>query len=145
MMIWYVYVLRGFLCAVRCLVAQSYPTLCDSTDCSPPGSSVHGESPGQNSGVGCHALLQGIFPTQGSNPGLPHCRWILYHLSHQGSPRILEWVAYSFSKGEKIPTMELMKISIWTVFLSLSSLSFPFHPRIELKWCFNSLLFFIIF
>ena len=36
-------------------------------------------------GVGCHALLQGIFPTQGSNSGLPHCRWILYHLSHQGS------------------------------------------------------------
>jgi len=42
----------------------------------------------------CHALLEGIFPTQGSNPSLPHCRWILYHLSHQGSPRILEWVAY---------------------------------------------------
>ena len=39
---------------------------------------------GRNTGVGCHALLQGIFPTQGSNPGLPHCRWILYHLSHQG-------------------------------------------------------------
>ena len=45
-------------------------------------------------GVGCHALLQGIFPTQGSNPGLLHCRQILYHLSHQVSPRILEWVAY---------------------------------------------------
>ena len=41
--------------------------------------------------MGCHALLQGIFLTQGSNPGLPHCRWILYHLSHQGSPRILEY------------------------------------------------------
>ena len=38
----------------------------------------------KNIGVGFHALLQGIFPTQGSNPGLPHCRWILYHLSHQG-------------------------------------------------------------
>ena len=37
--------------------------------------------------VGCHALLQGIFPTQGSNPGLPHCRWILSHLSHQASPQ----------------------------------------------------------
>ena len=49
-------------------------------------SSVHGESPGKNSGVGCHALLQGVFPTQGSNPDLPHCRWILNHLSHQGSP-----------------------------------------------------------
>ena len=57
-----------------------------------PGSSVHGGSPGKNTGVGCHALLQGIFPTQGLNPGLPHCRQILYHLSHQGSPRILEGV-----------------------------------------------------
>jgi len=43
--------------------------------------SVHGDSPGKNTGVGCHALFQGIFPTQGSNPGLPHCRQILYHLS----------------------------------------------------------------
>ena len=47
-------------------------------------------SPGQNTGIGSHSLLQGIFPTQGSNPGLPHCRRILYQLSHQGSPRILE-------------------------------------------------------
>ena len=62
-------------------------------------------SPGQNTGVGCHALLQGIFPTQGSNPGLPHCRRILYHLSHQGSPWILEWVAYPFSWGI-FPTQE---------------------------------------
>ena len=67
--------------------------------CSLPGSSVHGDSPGKNTGVGCHALLQGIFPTQGSNPGLWHCRKILYHLTHQGSPRILEWVAYPFSRG----------------------------------------------
>ena len=55
-------------------------------DCSPPGSSVHGDSPGKNTGVGCHAVLQGIFPTQGSNPGLLCCRPILYCLSHQGSP-----------------------------------------------------------
>ena len=61
-------------------------TLCDPVHCSLPGSSVHGDSPGKNTGVGCHALLQGIFPTQASNPGLPHCRWILYHLSHQESP-----------------------------------------------------------
>ena len=52
-------------------------------------------SPGQNTGVGSLSLLKGIFPTQGSNPGLPHCRQILYHLSHQGSPRILEWVSLS--------------------------------------------------
>ena len=63
-------------------------------DCNPPGSSVNEDSPGKNTGVGCHALLQGIFPTQGSNPGLPYCIQILYHLSHQGSPRILEWVTY---------------------------------------------------
>ena len=43
-------------------------------------------SPGQNTGVGSLSLLQGIFPTQGSNPGLPHCRWILYQLSRKGSP-----------------------------------------------------------
>ena len=49
------------------------------------------------------SLLQGIFPTQGSNPGLPHCRWILYHLSHQGSPRILEWVAYPFPSPADLP------------------------------------------
>ena len=64
----------------------------------PPGSSVRGDYPGKNTGVGCNALLQGIFPTQGSNPGLPHYRQILYCLSHKGSPRILEWVAYPFSR-----------------------------------------------
>ena len=72
-------------------------------DCSLLGSSVHGHSPGKNTGMGCHALLQGIFPTQGSSPGLLHCGWILYHLSHQGSPRILEWVAYPFSRGSSQP------------------------------------------
>ena len=52
-------------------------------DCSSvPGSPVHGDSPGKNTGVVCHSLLQGIFPTQGSNLGLPHCRQILYWLSH---------------------------------------------------------------
>ena len=47
-------------------------------------------SPGKNTGVGSHTLLQGIFQTQGSNPGLLHCRWILYQLSHKGSPIILK-------------------------------------------------------
>ena len=82
-----------------CLVTQSCPTLCNPMDSSPPDSSVHGDSPGKNTGVSCHALLQGIFPSQGSNLGLPHRRQILYCLSHQGSPRILEWVAYPFSRG----------------------------------------------
>ena len=59
---------------------------CDPMDYSPPGSSVQGDSPGKNTGVGCPCLLQGIFLSQGSNPGLLHCRWLLYQLSHQGSP-----------------------------------------------------------
>ena len=67
--------------------------------------SLLSEPPGKpkDTGVGCHTLLQGIFPTQGSNPGLPQCRPILYHLSQQGSPRILEWVAYPFSRGSSPP------------------------------------------
>ena len=56
-------------------------------------------SPDQNIGMSSCSLLQGIFPTQQLNPGLPHCRWILCQLSHQGSPRILEWVVYPFSSG----------------------------------------------
>ena len=60
-------------------------------------------SPDQNTGVGSLSPLQGIFPTQGSNPGLPHCGLILYQLSHKGSPRILEWVAYPFSSISSRP------------------------------------------
>ena len=63
--------------------------LSDPMDCSPLGSCVLGDSPGKNTGVGCHVLLQGIFPTQRSNSGLPHCKQILYHLSHQESPKYL--------------------------------------------------------
>ena len=58
---------------------------------------------GQNTGVGSLSFRQGIFPTQGSNPGLPHCRQILYQVSHKGSPRILEWVAYPFFSQSSWP------------------------------------------
>ena len=90
--------------SVLCWVTQSCPTLCDPKNCSLQGSSVHWDFPGKNTRVGCHTLLQGIFPTQGSNLGLLHCRQILYHLCHQGSPRILEWVAYPFSRGSSWPS-----------------------------------------
>ena len=60
-----------------CLVTQSCLILWGPMDCSLPGSSVHGYSPGKNTGVGFHALFLVIFPTQGSNPGLLHCKWIL--------------------------------------------------------------------
>ena len=69
--------ITGISYAALCLAAQVCLTLCHPMDCSPKGSSVHGDSPGKNTRVGCHALNQGIFQTQGSNPGLPHCRQIL--------------------------------------------------------------------
>ena len=78
-------------------VVQSCPTLYDTIPYSP------WNSPGQNTGVDSLSVLQGIIPTQGWNPGLPHCRWILYQLNHKGSPRILEWVAYPFSRGSSQP------------------------------------------
>ena len=90
----------GCFGALLCLIAQSCLILCNPMDSSPPGSSVHGDSPGKHIGVGCHALLQGSFPT---NPGLSPCRWILYCLSHQGKRRILEWVASPFSRGSSWP------------------------------------------
>ena len=66
-------------------VIQSCLTLCNHMDCSPPGSSDPWDFPGKSTGVGCHFLLQGIFPTQGSYPNLLHFRQTLYCLSHQGS------------------------------------------------------------
>ena len=72
-------------------VTQSCPTLWTHGLYSP------WNSPGQNTGVGSFSLLPGISPTQGSNPGLPHCRWILYQLSHKWNLRILEWVANPFA------------------------------------------------
>ena len=63
------------------LVTQLCLTLCEPVDYSPPVSSIHGESPGKNTQVGCYAILQGIFPPQGSNPGHLNCRWILYQMS----------------------------------------------------------------
>ena len=84
---------------VKVKVAQLCPTLCDSMDCP-------WNSPDQNTGVGSLSLLQGIFPTQVSNPGFPYCRRILYQLSHKGSPKTLEWVANPFSRGSPDPGIE---------------------------------------
>ena len=89
---------RVYIMVVKLKVTQSCQTLCN-----PHGLYSPWNSPGQNTGVGSLSLLQGIFPTQGSNPGLLHCRQIFYQLSHKGSPRILEWVAYPFSRGLSNP------------------------------------------
>ena len=95
-------------------------------------------SPGQNTWVGSCSLLQGVFPTQGWSPGLPHCKQILYQLSHQGSPTILEWVAYpSFSRGSSSPRNQarvtcIAGTSEWQFF------SFPVS-----SWSTHSLSFFL--
>ena len=86
----------------------SYVYVCDSRSVVSNSLQPHGlyspwNSLGQNTGVGSLSLLQGIFPTQGSNPGLLHCRQILSQLSHKGSPRILEGVAFPFSSGSSQP------------------------------------------
>ena len=116
------------VCTVLCLFTQSCPTLCEPVDCSLPGSSVHSDSPGKNTRLGCHALLQGIFPTQGSNPGLPHCRWILYHRSHQGSPRILEWVAYTRLIKTIIDIFFFWSHIMWS-FLAQGLSPYPLHLK----------------
>ena len=84
--------------------------MCEGVSCSVISDSLwpHGlhsprNSLGQNTRIGSCFLPQGIFPTQGLNPGLLHCRQILYQLSHKGNPRILEWVAYPFSRGSSQP------------------------------------------
>ena len=77
-------------------------------------------SPGHNIGVGSLSLLQRIFPTQGLNSGLLHCRWILYQLSHQGSPRILEWVAYPCPVDLPDPGIELGSPALLGVLYQLS-------------------------
>ena len=91
---------------VQVKTAQSCLTPCNSMDCSPPVSSDHGifQNPMefcQNNGVGSCSLLQCIFPTQGSNPGLPLCRQILYHLSHQEAQEY--WSGYPIPSSGDLP------------------------------------------
>ena len=117
--------------AVLCWITQSCLTLRDSMDCSLPGSSVHGDSPGKNTGVGCHALLQ-IFPTEGSNPGLLHCRWILYHLSPQGSPISTVKFPKFFNHSKSVPWLLLPVLTI-TQIDGCNILAAPSIPITHLK------------
>ena len=122
-----------FLCFLVS-VPQACLILCGPMDCSPPGSSVHGILQATILEGGAHFLLQ-IFPTQGSNPGLLHCKQILYHLSHQGSP-LLEPMG---PRGQDVttenqrPAMLITSLlqclsSRDTWFLSGQSLAGPFLP-----------------
>ena len=126
---------------VLCLLAQSCLTLCNLMDCSLPGSSVYGDSPGKNTGVGCRALLQGIFPTQGSNPDLLHCRQILYQLRYQGSLRQLYVYIYPLPHGS--PTLPPSHPSRPSQSTELSSLCYSAashilkHACAIKMYCFN--------
>ena len=89
---------KAYICIKRDIF-RSIKLLGDWESLRPHGLYGPWNSPSKNTGVGSRSLLQGLFPTEGSNPGLQHCRQILNQLSHQGSPRILEWGAYPFSRG----------------------------------------------
>ena len=94
----FAYVIKVPDLVVKVKDTQSCPTVCDPMDYT-----VHGILQARTLEWVSLSLLQGIFPTQGSNPGLLHCRRILYQLSHQGSPRILEWMAFPLSTGSSQP------------------------------------------
>ena len=118
-----------------CLVVQSCCTFCDPMDCSPPGSSSMGFS-WQECGVGCLALLQGIFPTQGSNPGLPHCRWILYHLSHQGSLYTFSIEVQLMYNVVLISAVQQRDLVIYThTFFFIFFFIFPLWLSQDIKYC----------
>ena len=92
------------LASKQVLVAQLCPTLCNPMDLQPTRLLCPRDFPGKDTGVGSHFLLQGIFPTQGSNPGLPHCRQTLYWLSYKGSP---------LSTGRECKSVQLFWKLIW--------------------------------
>ena len=87
--VYYQYIAGIIIYTLKVLVPQSCPTLCNPMDCRSPCSSNHGDSPCKDIRVDCHAILQGIFPTQGSNPGLLNCRQILYRLGHREAQALL--------------------------------------------------------
>ena len=106
-------------------VAQSRPALCDPMDIL----SMEFSRPEYWSGY--FSLLQGMFPIQGLNPGLPHCGKILYQLSHQESPRILEWVDYSFSSGSS-RSRNWTRVSCFAGEFFTNQLNYQGSP---LTWC----------
>ena len=117
--------------------------LCNPMDGSLPGSAVHGIFPGKNTGVGYHFLLQGIFPTQGSNPGLLHCRQTLYRLSHQGSLKEIKDLNKLriplYSKTEHCHTISSPQKTIDSIqFLSISQQTFRIGKlMLRLFWKFK--------
>ena len=120
---------------LQCLVAQLCPTLCNPRDCSPRGSSVHGGSPGRNTGVGFHVLLQGIFPTQELDPGLPHCKRILYYVSHQGTVGLPPALKHLFSSTkDSAPARSGYPYTKWGIIVSLSRVALEDSVQENSNW-----------
>ena len=110
-----------------------------------PGFFVHGDSPRKYwSGLPCPP--PGVFPTKGPNPGLLHCRWILYCLSHQGSPGILQWVACPFSRGSSQPRNQTGISCIAGGFLpaELSGKPWWYSGGCSKSWSHTGLLLFVV-
>ena len=121
--------LSGAPCAVEYVFTSYFTHESESEGCSVMSNSLRPHlyspwnSPGQNTEVGSHSLLQGIFPTQGSNPSPPDCRWILYQLSCQGSPFYTGWCIHVSAFLPVHPTLSPFP-SVFTYLFSVSS--FPF-------------------
>ena len=113
---------------VKVKISQLCLTLCDPMDCSA------WNSPGQNTGGGSLSLLQGIFPTQGSNPGLLHCKWNLCLLSHKGSPM---FTMFTSKLNYEVNYVYLYNKNYQAVFQSACLLSLS--PAMS-SWCSASLL-----
>ena len=101
--------------SMLCLVTQLCPTLCNPMACSLPGFSVHRDSPGRNTRVARHALLQGVFSIQGLKPVFPHYRRILCHLSHQGSP----WSMVTLLLSPSLHPSLHQTLRIWEFFINV--------------------------
>ena len=100
------------ICAVLCLVTQSCPTLATPWTVARQAPLSMGEFSRQEYWIGLSCPPPGDLPNPGIEPRSLHCKQILYHLSHQGSPRILEWVAYPFSMGSSWPGIELGSLAL---------------------------------
>ena len=120
-------------------VPQPCLTFCNPMDCSLPCSSIHGIFPGKSTGVGCHFLLQGIFPTQGLNSGFPHCRQILYHLSHL---KLEHSLLISTNPMDKVVLKSVSFLSVFYLFL-LSLILFSPSASLAVEYIFIWFHFFL--
>ena len=125
----------------RCSVKRSESCSVVSDSLWPHGLCSPWNPPGQNTGVGSRSLLQGIFPTQGSNPGLPHCRWVLHQLSHQGSPDVLSPALTPLFHSAGISLLSWQNLSCFCgsapLLLSVPTISFswPRWPPVPVTLC----------